>query len=29
MQQRLQKYEMAARQEVRTNYEILPVDSQL
>jgi len=28
MQQRLRKYEMAARQEVRTNYEILPMDSQ-
>jgi len=27
MQQRLQKYEMAARQEVRTGYEILPLDS--
>jgi len=27
MQQRLQKYEMAARQEVRTSYEILPFDS--
>lgn len=27
MQQRLQKYEMAARQEVRTAYEILPRDS--
>jgi tetratricopeptide (TPR) repeat protein len=27
MQQRLQKYEMAARQEVRTGYEILPRDS--
>jgi len=27
MQQRLQKYEMAARQEVRTGYEILPMDS--
>jgi len=29
MQQRLQKYEMAARQEVRTGYEILPLDSGL
>jgi tetratricopeptide (TPR) repeat protein len=29
MQQRLQKYELAARQEVRKNYEILPTDSQL
>lgn len=27
MQQRLQKYEMAAKQEVRTGYEILPLDS--
>ncbi|MGO9568304.1 MAG: tetratricopeptide repeat protein [Desulfomonilaceae bacterium] len=27
MEQRLQKYEMAARQEVRTGYEILPRDS--
>jgi tetratricopeptide (TPR) repeat protein len=27
MQQRLQKYEMAARKEVRTGYEILPMDS--
>ena len=27
MQQRLQKYELAARQEVRTGYEILPLDS--
>jgi tetratricopeptide (TPR) repeat protein len=27
MQQRLKKYEMAARQEVRTGYEILPLDS--
>jgi len=27
MQQRLEKYEMAARQEVRTGYEILPLDS--
>src|SRR5208283_4818342 len=27
MQQRLQKYEMAARQEVRTGYEILALDS--
>ena len=27
MQQRLQKYEMASRQEVRTGYEILPLDS--
>jgi tetratricopeptide (TPR) repeat protein len=27
MEQRLQKYEMAARQEVRTGYEILPLDS--
>lgn len=29
MQQRLQKYELAARQEVRTGYEILPLDSKL
>jgi tetratricopeptide (TPR) repeat protein len=29
MQQRLQKYEMAARQEVRTGYEILPLNSGL
>jgi tetratricopeptide (TPR) repeat protein len=29
MQQRLEKYELAARQEVRTNYEILPLDSSL
>jgi tetratricopeptide (TPR) repeat protein len=29
MQQRLQKYELAARQEVRTDYEILPLDSKL
>jgi tetratricopeptide (TPR) repeat protein len=29
MQQRLQKYELAARQEVRTGYEILPLDSNL
>lgn len=29
MQQRLQKYELAARQEVRTGYEILPLDSGL
>jgi tetratricopeptide (TPR) repeat protein len=29
MQQRLQKYEMAARQETRTNYEVLPMDSGL
>ncbi|MGB6065935.1 MAG: tetratricopeptide repeat protein [Desulfomonilaceae bacterium] len=27
MEQRLKKYEMAARQEVRTGYEILPLDS--
>jgi tetratricopeptide (TPR) repeat protein len=27
MQERLKKYELAARQEVRTSYEILPVDS--
>ncbi len=27
MQDRLKKYELAARQEVRTSYEILPVDS--
>lgn len=27
MKERLQKYELAARQEVRTNYEILPLDS--
>jgi tetratricopeptide (TPR) repeat protein len=27
MKERLQKYEMVARQEVRTNYEILPMDS--
>ena len=27
MEQRLRKYEMAARQEVRTGYEILPLDS--
>ena len=29
MQQRLQKYELAARQEIRTGYEILPLDSKL
>jgi tetratricopeptide (TPR) repeat protein len=27
MKERLQKYELASRQEVRTNYEILPLDS--
>jgi len=29
MQQRLQKYELAARQEIRHRYEILPMDGQL
>ncbi|MBI5249044.1 MAG: tetratricopeptide repeat protein [Desulfomonile tiedjei] len=29
MQQRLQKYELASRQEVRSGYEILPLDSSL
>ncbi len=29
MQQRLQKYELAARQEIRTGYEILPLDGSL
>jgi hypothetical protein len=27
MQERLQKYELASRQEVRTGYEVLPMDS--
>ena len=27
MEQRLQKYELAARPEIRTGYEILPMDS--